>query len=320
MSKFIEVKVPDIGDYKEIPVIEIHVRVGDLVEKEQSIITLESDKATMDIPSSVSGVVQELKLKIGDLVSQGSLVLVLEPGSSDRVPAQSVVSQSPPATVVAPVAPSAPAVVLPAFVSSNASNSSSAAPIPALQSNALTSSAHEITPIGSSSASLSHASPSVRKYARELGASINKVQGTGPKGRITQEDVQSYIKQILTSPNQTSSSPVTSVAGIGLNLLPWPKIDFNKFGATQTRPLSRIQKISAANLARNWAMIPAVTYHEDADITLLEEFRVQTNKVNDQLGIKVTLLAFLLKASVSALKKFPEFNSSLDGDQLILKQ
>jgi len=320
MSKFIEVKVPDIGDYKEIPVIEIHVRVGDLVEKEQSIITLESDKATMDIPSSVSGVVQELKLKIGDLVSQGSLVLVLEPGSSDRVPAQSVVSQSPPATVVAPVAPSAPAVVLPALVSSNASNSSSAAPIPALQSNALTSSAHEITPIGSSSASLSHASPSVRKYARELGASINKVQGTGPKGRITQEDVQSYIKQILTSPNQASSSPVTSVAGIGLNLLPWPKIDFNKFGATQTRPLSRIQKISAANLARNWAMIPAVTYHEDADITLLEEFRVQTNKANDKLGIKVTLLAFLLKASVSALKKFPEFNSSLDGDQLILKQ
>ena len=320
MSKFIEVKVPDIGDYKEIPVIEIHVRVGDLVEKEQSIITLESDKATMDIPSSVSGVVQELKLKIGDLVSQGSLVLVLEPGSSDRVPAQSVVSQSPPATVVASVAPSAPAVVLPALVSSNASNSSSAAPIPALQSNALTSSAHEITPIGSSSASLSHASPSVRKYARELGASINKVQGTGPKGRITQEDVQSYIKQILTSPNQTSSSPVTSVAGIGLNLLPWPKIDFNKFGATQTRPLSRIQKISAANLARNWVMIPAVTYHEDADITLLEEFRVQTNKANDKLGIKVTLLAFLLKASVSALKKFPEFNSSLDGDQLILKQ
>jgi pyruvate dehydrogenase E2 component (dihydrolipoamide acetyltransferase) len=132
--------------------------------------------------------------------------------------------------------------------------------------------------------------------------------------------VQSYIKQILTSPNQASSSPVTSVAGNGLNLLPWPKIDFNKFGATQTRPLSRIQKISAANLARNWVMIPAVTYHEDADITLLEEFRVQTNKANDKLGIKVTLLAFLLKASVSALKKFPEFNSSLDGDQLILKQ
>ncbi|MEY4265282.1 MAG: hypothetical protein RL373_1850, partial [Pseudomonadota bacterium] len=136
MSTFIEVKVPDIGDYKEIPVIEIHVRVGDLVEKEQSIITLESDKATMDIPSSVSGVVQELKLKIGDLVSQGSLVLVLEPGSSDRVPAQSVVSQSPPATVAAPVAPSAPADILPALVSSNASNSSPAAPIPALQTNA----------------------------------------------------------------------------------------------------------------------------------------------------------------------------------------
>lgn len=320
MSKFIEVKVPDIGDYKEIPVIEIHVRVGDVVEKEQSIITLESDKATMDIPSSVSGVVQELKLKIGDLVSQGSLVLVLEPGSSDRVPAQSVVSKSPPATVAAPAATSAPAVILPALASTNASDSSSAAPKPALQSNALASSVHESTSLDSSLANLSHASPSVRKYARELGASIHKILGTGPKGRITQEDVQSYIKHILTSPNQASLSPVPNVAGNGLNLLPWPKIDFNKFGATQIRPLSRIQKISAANLARNWVMIPAVTYHEDADITLLEEFRVQTNKANDKLGIKVTLLAFLLKASVSALKKFPEFNSSLDGDQLILKQ
>jgi pyruvate dehydrogenase E2 component (dihydrolipoamide acetyltransferase) len=170
----------------------------------------------------------------------------------------------------------------------------------------------------SSVALASHASPSVRKYARELGADVTQVKGSGPKGRITQEDVQAYIKSILSGQTTTVSS--TAASGNGLQLLPWPKVDFKKFGEVQTRPLSRIQKISAANLARNWAMIPAVTYHEDADITDLEAFRVQTNKANEKLGIKVTLLAFLMKACVKALKKYPEFNSSLDGEELILKQ
>jgi pyruvate dehydrogenase E2 component (dihydrolipoamide acetyltransferase) len=170
----------------------------------------------------------------------------------------------------------------------------------------------------SSLAQASHASPSVRKYARELGADVTQVKGSGTKGRITQEDVQAYIKGILSGQSTAVSSSATS--GNGLQLLPWPKVDFKKFGEIQTRPLSRIQKISAANLARNWAMIPAVTYHEDADITDLEAFRVLTNKANEKLGVKVTLLAFLMKACVKALKKYPEFNSSLDGEELILKQ
>jgi pyruvate dehydrogenase E2 component (dihydrolipoamide acetyltransferase) len=166
---------------------------------------------------------------------------------------------------------------------------------------------------------VSHASPTVRKYARELGADIRQVSGTGPKGRITQNDVREFIKQILTSPKATVANASVPSSG-GLNLLPWPKVDFKKFGEIETKPLSRIQKISAANLSRNWAMIPAVTYHEDADITLLESFRVETNKMNEKSGLKVTLLAFLMKACVQALKKYPEFNSSLDGDELILKK
>ena len=165
----------------------------------------------------------------------------------------------------------------------------------------------------------SHASPSVRKFARELGVTISQVKGTGPKGRITQEDVQAYVKSVMTG----ASSPAGAAAGGslgGLNLLPWPRVDFNKFGPTERQALSRIKKISAANLARNWVMIPAVTFHEDADITDLEEFRVQTNKENEKQGTKITMLAFLIKASVAALKKFPEFNSSLDGDDLVLKK
>jgi len=169
-----------------------------------------------------------------------------------------------------------------------------------------------------SSSGTSHASPSVRKFARELGVDVAKVNGSGPKGRITQEDVQAYVKNIMTG--QAASPAGAQVSAGGLNLLPWPKIDFSKFGETEVQPLSRIKKLSAANLSRNWVMIPAVTYHEDADITDLEAFRVQTNKANEKEGIKITMLAFLIKAAVNALKKYPEFNSSLDGDNLVLKK
>lgn len=292
MTQLLEIKVPDIGDYKGIPIIELHIKVGDQVTKEQTLITLESDKATMDIPSSQAGIVKELKVKLGDNVSEGTLILLLEPGTVTAQP-------TPVPTIEKPAPSPSPKVEAPAIAK--------AIPAPVAK-------VEEVL----SYPNTSHASPSVRKYARELGADISKVKGSGLKGRITQEDVQSFIKGILSvGSTQPSGSGGT---GGGLQLLPWPKIDFKKFGEIQTRPLSRIQKISAANLARNWAMIPAVTYHEDADITDLEAFRIQTNKMNEKLGVKVTLLAFMMKASVKALKKYPEFNSSLDGEELILKQ
>jgi len=307
MTQMIEIKVPDIGDYKEIPIIELHVKVGDQVAKEQSLITLESDKATMDIPSAHAGIVKELKVKLGDNVSEGSLVLLLEQIDASTSASTPTTPMPTPAAIAEektkPVAPQeTPALSLVSPVAK------------AVESSAPVSVKAEVTSI----AQTSHASPSVRKYARELGADVTQVKGSGPKGRITQEDVQAYIKGILSG--QSTAVSTTASGGNGLQLLPWPKVDFKKFGEIQTRPLSRIQKISAANLARNWAMIPAVTYHEDADITDLEAFRVQTNKTNEKLGIKVTLLAFLMKACVKALKKYPEFNSSLDGEELILKQ
>ena len=294
------VSVPDIGDYKEIPVIEIHVKVGDVVKAEQSLITLESDKATMDVPSSASGVVKEVKVKLGDLVSEGSVVVLLE-ASGSLIPAVSQAMTTAQSAVSPPVATVAPTPVPQVPVSSVTQQSTTS-----------------VTSMPDIRATVSHASPTVRKYARELGADINQIKGTGPKGRITQEDVRIFIKQILSAPKTAPAAPVN--AGSGLNLLPWPKVDFKKFGEIETKPLSRIQKISAANLSRNWAMIPAVTYHEDADITLLESFRVETNKLNEKSGLKVTLLAFLMKACVQALKKYPEFNSSLDGEELILKK
>jgi len=290
----IEIKVPDIGDYKDVPVIEVLVKAGDRVEKEQSIVVLESDKATMDVPSSYSGVVKEVKVKIGDNLSQGSVVLILQADSSGSVAA-------PAAAPVAPTAPvSKPAAVEPPVVR---------APAPPPISN----------PAPVVDASLSHASPSVRKFARELGVTVHQVKGSGPKGRITQEDVQAFVKAAMSG---GAGSPAASSGGSlgGLNLIPWPKVDFAKFGEIERQPLNRIKKMTAANLGRNWVMIPAVTYHEDADVTDLEAFRVETNKDNEKKGVKITMLAFLMKAAVAALKKHPEFNSSLDGDDLILKK
>ncbi len=298
MSQLIDIKVPDIGDYKDVPVIEVLVKAGDQVEKEQSIVVLESDKATMDVPSSHSGIVKEVKVKVGDSISEGAIVLVLE-GSGSSAATQSSASPAPNKVETAP-APAPALKVEPPIVR---------APAPPPVSN---------TPVVVDPTA-SHASPSVRKFARDLGVTIHHVKGSGPKGRITQDDVQAFVKAAMSSGVGSASSSSGGSLG-GLNLIPWPKVDFSKFGETERQPLNRIKKLTAANLGRNWVMIPAVTYHEDADITDLEAFRVLTNKENEKQGVKITMLAFLMKAAVAALKKYPEFNSSLDGDDLVLKK
>ena len=295
MSQIIEIKVPDIGDYKDVPVIEVLVKVGDTVEKEQSIVVLESDKATMDVPSSHSGVVKEVKVKIGDSLSEGSVVIMLEEGASSTAAA--------PAAAPAPVAAAVPQAKAPAV-----EPPIKLAPPPPPVSNTP-------PPVDDN---VSHASPSVRKFARELGVTVSQVKGTGPKGRITQDDVQAYVKAAMSGGGNAGAASGGSLGG--LNLIPWPKVDFAKFGEIERQPLNRIKKLTAANLGRNWVMIPAVTYHEDADITDLEAFRVLTKKENEKKGVKITMLAFIMKAAVAALKKYPEFNSSLDGDDLVIKK
>jgi len=309
MSQLIEVKVPDIGDYQDIPVIEVLVKPGDVIEKEQSLIILESDKATMDVPSSHAGVVKEVKVKVGDNISEGGLVLLLEASGVDEV---TLAPSSPkPLAANTPISSAQSYAPAPPAQSHTPAPTQSHAPPPAL-----------IASVGSNDSAFmaSHASPSVRKFARELGVQVALVKGSGPKGRITQEDVQAFIKSVMSATTGATSGGEVG-GGLGnFNLLPWPKVDFTKFGEVERQPLSRIKKISAANLARNWVMIPAVTYHEDADITDLEAFRVSTNKENEKQGKKITMLAFLIKAAVAALKKYPEFNSSLDGDDLVLKK
>jgi pyruvate dehydrogenase E2 component (dihydrolipoamide acetyltransferase) len=288
----VEVRVPDIGDFKDVAVIELLVKPGDTVKAEQSLLTVESDKASMEIPSSAAGVVKELKVKIGDKLNIGDLVVVLE----------GTVTSSP--SVLAP--------------SPLAGEGASPAPERTIPTAALP--PHEPTaPTGS----LPHASPSVRKFARELGVPLEEVKGSGPKGRITLEDLQNFTRSVMKGETQTLALAAKAPAGgggAGLDLLPWPKVDFAKFGPVERKELSRIKKISGANLHRNWVMIPHVNSYEDADITGLEEFRVSTNKDNEKAGIKVTMLALVIKAVVAALKKFPDFNASLDGDQLVYKQ
>jgi pyruvate dehydrogenase E2 component (dihydrolipoamide acetyltransferase) len=298
----VEVKVPDIGDYTGIPVIEILVKVGDMVEAEQALITLESDKATMDVPSPSAGKVKSIKVKVGDNVSEGTLIVELEgAGGSSAAPAQ------------AKAAPAAAPAEAPAKAA--ASVAAPAAP----QATSALAEAPAITAGDGGTHASSHASPSVRKFARELGVTVSRVKGTGPKGRITQADVTAFVKGVMSAP--VASAPAAAGgSGVGLDLLPWPKIDFTKFGPIDPQPLSRIKKISGANLHRNWVMIPHVTNNDEADITELEALRVTLNKENEKSGIKVTMLAFVIKAVVAALKKFPTFNASLDGDTLVLKQ
>ncbi|MFL6701657.1 MAG: dihydrolipoyllysine-residue acetyltransferase, partial [Paraburkholderia graminis] len=294
-----EVKVPDIGDYKDIPVIEVAVKVGDRVEKEQSLVTLESDKATMDVPSSAAGVVKEVKVKVGDTVSEGSVIVVVEAEGGAAAPA--------PAPAAKPQA--------------EKPSDAPAAPSPAPAAPSALAQAPSIPAGEGGSRRASHASPSVRKFARELGVDVTQVQGTGPKGRITQADVTAFIKGVMTGQRAAPAGAAAPAAGGGeLNLLPWPKVDFSKFGPFEAKPLSRIKKISGANLHRNWVMIPHVTNNDEADITELEALRVQLNKENEKAGVKITMLAFVIKAVVSALKKFPTFNASLDGDNLVFKQ
>ena len=292
----VEVRVPDIGDFKDVGIIELLVAVGDTVKEEQSLITVESDKASMEIPSSAAGVVKELKVKLGDKVNIGDLIVVLEGAAASGASA--------------PVAAPAPAPV-------------AAAPAPAPTPIAPVPASLALHQPAQSAVGLPHASPSVRKAARELGVPLGEVKGTGLKGRITLEDVQSFTRAVMAGTAHTQARAgggVGSGGGVGLDLLPWPKVDFARFGAIEAKPLSRIKKLSGANLARNWVMIPHVTNNDEADVTELEAFRVSTNKENEKSGVKVTMLAFVIKAVVAALKKFPEFNTSLDGDQLVYKQ
>ena len=299
----IEVKVPDIGDFTDIPVIEIFVKPGDAVKAEDSLVTLESDKATMDVPSPVAGVVRELKVKLGDKVAEGSLIVVLEAGAV----APAADARAPvPAAATAPQAAPTP---VPASVPASAPPSAPIGPAAAA------------APVDGGAFKAAHASPSVRKFARELGVDLARVTGAGPKGRILQEDVQNFVKTVMRGAGGPAGAAAIGIGGGGaLNLLPWPTVDFAKFGPIEARPLSRIKKISGANLARNWVMIPHVTQFDEADITDLEAFRVTLNKENEKSGVKVTMLAFLIVAAVAALRKFPEFNASLDGDNLVLKQ
>ena len=310
----VDIKVPDIGDFDEVAVIELLVKPGDTVKAEQSLITVESDKASMEIPSSAAGVVKELKVKLGDKVKEGSVVLVLEAAGDAAAPAAAPAAAAP--APVAPVSVAAPAPV----VAAPAPAAVALAAVPAAV--AVAAPAHAP---GGAVVGLPHASPSVRKFARELGVPLDEVKGTGPKGRITQEDVQAFTKSVMAGAAQTKAQAAKAPAGgsadgAALGLLPWPKVDFAKFGPIERKDLSRIKKISGANLHRNWVMIPHVTNHDNADVTELEALRVTLNKEHEKAGVKFTMLAFVIKAVVAALKKFPEFNASLDGDQLVYKQ
>ena len=295
----VNIEVPDIGDFKEVEVIEVMVAVGDTIKAEQSLITVESDKASMEIPASQGGVVKEVKVKVGDKVAKVSVVVVVE----GAAPATAAPAPAPAAKAEAAAAPAAKAEVAPA-------------PAPAAQRPAP---AAALEDANLKPGQLPHASPSVRKFARELGVNLSKVKGSGPKDRITADDVRGFVKQALAA-GPAAAAAGGSADGAALGLLPWPKVDFTKFGPIEAKPLSRIKKISGANLHRNWVMIPHVTNNDEADITDLEALRVTLNKENEKSGIKVTMLAFLIKAVVAALKKFPEFNASLDGDNLVLKQ
>jgi pyruvate dehydrogenase E2 component (dihydrolipoamide acetyltransferase) len=293
----VQILVPDIGDFAEVAVIEVMVKPGDTVKVEQSLITVESDKASMEIPSSHAGVVKSLTVKVGDKVSKGSAIAVVEASGGAA-----------PAAATAPAAAPGPAAQAPA-------------PAPATASPAAMP-AHEPT---SAKGALPHASPSVRKFARELGVPLAEVKGSGAKGRITAADVQAFTKGVMAGTQQTAAqkakAPAAAAGGGAFpGLLAWPQVDFAKFGEVERKELSRIKKISGANLHRNWVVIPHVTNHDDCDITELEAFRVQLNKENEKAGIKVTMLAFMIKAAVAALKKFPEFNASLDGDAIVLKK
>ncbi|MGF6147320.1 dihydrolipoyllysine-residue acetyltransferase [Kingella potus] len=290
----VEIKVPDIGGHENVDIIAVEVKAGDTIAVDDTLITLETDKATMDVPCTAAGVVKAVCLKVGDKVSEGSVIIEVETAGAAPAPAASAPAPAP--TPAAPVQPaSAPAP--------------SAAPVAAFGS----------TPVNETGFAKAHAGPSARKLARELGVDLSLVKGSGAKGRITKDDIKSYVKAAMQGGAGKPAAAGASLGG-GLDLLPWPKVDFAKFGEIEVKELSRIKKISGQNLSRNWVVIPHVTVNEDADMTELEEFRKQLNKEWEREGVKLSPLAFIIKASVAALKAFPEFNSSLDGDNLILKK
>jgi pyruvate dehydrogenase E2 component (dihydrolipoamide acetyltransferase) len=289
-----EVRVPDIGDFHDVPVIEIFVKVGDTVKAEDALCSLESDKATMDVPAPLAGVVQSIRIKVGDKVSEGSIIMALSTGSAPAAATVAAASATPGASAAA--AQSTPAA-------------SGGGAKPAVDEAAF---------------AIAYAGPAVRKLARELGVDLGRIQGSGDHGRIVRADVEAFAKGGGAAPAAPTSkaaaaAPTSGGGGGGLDLLPWPKVDFAKFGPVERKELSRIKKISAANLHRNWVVIPHVTTHDEADITDLEAFRVQMNKELEKSGVKISMLPFMMKAAVATLRKFPEFNASLDGDSLVLK-
>jgi pyruvate dehydrogenase E2 component (dihydrolipoamide acetyltransferase) len=307
MAAVIEIKVPDLGDFKDVEVIEVLVKPGDKVDKEASLISLESDKATMEIPSSDAGVVKELKVKLGDKVNTGSVILTLEAAAA----AEAVASQ----------APASPAPAVPKE-EARADTVSQESPREILPIPKPTPVPFEYQPVDSPTHK-PHASPSVRRFARELGVDLGRVQGSGPKGRIQQEDVQTFVKTSLAGTSVSAAAAKPAVAGgVPFNLPELPQIDFSKFGPVEIRPLSRIKKLSGANLHRNWIAIPHVTQFDEADITELEAFRKSSSAETEKQGFKLTLLAFLVKACVTALRAHPDFNASLDrsGENLVLKK
>ena len=308
-SSTVDLKIPDIGDFKDVAVIEMLVKVGDTVTVEQSLFTVESDKASMEIPSPTAGTITALTIKLGDTVNIGDVVgqITVQGAAPAAAPVQAAAPVAAPAQAAAPVA--APVAAAPVAAS---------APVAAPAAH---------NPTVAPSGQLPHASPSVRKFARELGVPLAEVKGSGNKGRITADDIQAFTKSVMSGAVQTlaqqASAPKSAGGNVGgLEVLAWPKVDFAKFGPVERKDLSRIKKISGANLHRNWVMIPHVTNNDLADITELEAFRVSTNgeQAKAKSDVKVTMLAFVIKAVVAALKKFPEFNASLDGDTLVYKQ
>jgi pyruvate dehydrogenase E2 component (dihydrolipoamide acetyltransferase) len=297
-TNVISVEVPDIGDFEAVPVIEILVSPGDKVEVDDPLLTLESDKATMDVPAPFAGIIQELLVAVGDTVSRGSRLLTLAPsdGAGAEQPTQAATATS----VTAPVEKAAPDAV--AAEDSDGDRGSAASSTPR---------AGDGLPIPSDGSGPIYASPSVRRAARERGIDLSQVEGTGRKGRITKTDLEAVSREPRRAP---------AGAGVaGLELAPWPSLEFEKFGPIERRPRSRIQKIAAPNLARNWVTIPHVTHNDEADITDLEAFRKRMNEEHAADGVKLTMVGFLVVACVATLKEFPEFNSSLDGDELIVK-
>lgn len=300
MSKLIELKVPDIGGSQGVDVIEVMVKAGDTINIDDGLITLETDKATMEVPATHAGIIKEVKVNVGSKVSENDVIVVMEASEATQAIAEKPANKTEAPKEEKPTSPIADILEKPAQSTT---------------ANQQTQTAKSQVNFDEAGFKKAYASPSIRQFARELGVDLSRVQGTGEKQRITKEDVQGFVKGVMATPGSAHNGN-----GAGLDLLPWPTVDFAKFGPIETKPLSRIKKISGANLARNWVMIPHVTFNEEADITELEAFRQSMGKEAEKAGIKISPLAFIIKAASFALKAFPEFNASIDGENLILKQ